>query len=243
VLQAFVDESELSDFGVFAVAGFLWDEKHAVRFDRDWRHGLSSYGIADRFHMNEYDNRKGEFAKWPEGKRVRRLQRLHNIINRTMSVGRWAVLDLKAFDALPRQKQKELGGPYSVCVQVFMGRMARYLAEAKHAEPISYVLDQRQGTGHLNTVFSHFAADETTKARYRLGSIVWDDSRCAVHLQAADMLAYEASKYSATSLGRQDRAIRKSFEALVAHRPDDYKGITIGSELLDQLVRGTEVVG
>lgn len=78
MLQAFLDESELRGMGIYAVAGYLFDEEGSDQFVAAWTEALADMGLAGfRFHMNDFENRRGQFEDWPQDVRIARLQRLH----------------------------------------------------------------------------------------------------------------------------------------------------------------------
>ena len=214
VLTAYVDESELRDLRLFGVAGFLWEENAALQFDAEWGEALSDLGIK-RFHMSDFESGYGEFVGWSQNRRIEILQRLHKIINDTTLLGVWTTLDLDAYNALNPDEQYALGDPYTACVQFFAARVASSLAD-KHqrVEPIAYVLDNKgKGKERLMQSFSYLSTSDEYKF-LGIESITWAKSLKVRHLQAADLLAYEWTKQSATTLGRQNRPTRASLRNL-----------------------------
>ena len=69
MLVAYFDESGANDTPVVTMAGYMADERHWKRFEREWAKGLKEYG-AKYLHMKEYAQSNGEFKGWPEWKRV-----------------------------------------------------------------------------------------------------------------------------------------------------------------------------
>ena len=234
VLTAYVDESELHDLRMFGVAGFLWEENAALQFDAEWEAALSDFGIK-RFHMTDFESGYGEFVGWSQNHRIEVLQRLHRIINDTTLLGVWTTLDLDAYNALNPDEQQALGDPYTHCVQVVAARVASSLSD-KHqrVEPIAYVLDNRgKGKERLMDSFAYLSAREEYDY-LGLGSITWAKSIKVRHLQAADILAYEWTKHSATRTGRQDRPARASLRNLYVGHESKYSGTHLGPNVLKE---------
>jgi len=214
--------------------------KLALKFGRDWNRAIQAYGIT-RFHMTDYENRRDEFKDRPRSARmVRRLQRLHNIINDTIVMGYWVTVDLSAYDLLSEDEKRWSMDPYRIAVVTLLARMSKRLNEVgrKPADRIAYVLDRiDKGHGELKEVFDQLAVDQDWDA-YRLGSMTWAKSVNVPHLQAADIIAYEMAKKVTTELGRGVDKYRQSLLNLTrGPAAKKYGGIHIGPGNLRELLK------
>src|SRR5688500_16976664 len=76
----YLDESEQSAAGIFAVAGYVFDPHTIRKFDKRWREILAMWKVPE-FHMKEFAHRQNAFAGWSDGSRRAFLNRLIHTIH------------------------------------------------------------------------------------------------------------------------------------------------------------------
>ena len=87
VLSAYFDESGThGGANVLVVAGYLFEDKQAARFSRDWGKFLKSEGIAFA-HMSELANGAGHYEGMSKPNRVKHGRALIENIKRRSKVG------------------------------------------------------------------------------------------------------------------------------------------------------------
>lgn len=235
VLQAFVDDSTQEKDGVLALAGYLWNEQEARHFDTAWRPRIKAWGLS-RWHMTDWESGYEEFVGWPDSKKDKRLQALHQIINRTMTVGVWLALDRRAYQTLTKAQQRPIGNEYMLCARLFIAVVSKYLKELQIKTTVAYVLDKRQSMGPIRQAFDRLKQDDHFSVEHHLGSLTTDSSLDVTHLQAADILAWEMAKEQAHALGRHDRPFRKTLSNLLATTDKDTIGMLVDQKKLMEFV-------
>ena len=223
VLIAYFDESynqpnakRPNDPLVYTVAAYLAPVAQWRKFSRKWHSALRQIGI-ESFHMNKYENRIGEYADWPEIKRVGVIKRLQRIIKEHTIYSCSFSMDKVAFDEeiSPELRRAVYArSPYGFNAFSCMSELSAWCEEHGFKEPINYVFAhlQKQG-GDLDSFFNQALRDAKIKAALRLtGTWTKGLAKDVPQLQAADILAYEINKRIVDVVAGGDRAIRKSLQ-------------------------------
>jgi len=193
--EVYIDESgSHGGSPVLCVGGYVFRKREAREFTREWGKRLAREELAF-WHTNPAAQGHGSFPftpaeAWP-GPRVDKLQRaLIGRVRKQASFGFAITVNEPEYQALV-PAHPDLGGAYSFCLRNcliavrswcdrvgFQGRIA-YFFEAGHA-------DAAEADEIMRRVFKEPRLQET----YRYASHTFADKRCALPLQAADLLAW-----------------------------------------------------
>lgn len=246
MLRAYIDESEQARMELFAIGGYLFDRPGERRFEVKWKRALKQKALT-RFHLTDFENRQGQFKGWNEKDRVAFLRQLHKIILDTSLMEISVVLDVRVYEQLVREEPDLIGvlTPYEFCFTTCIGNVARKLTRMGREERISYVADQvgpKAGKGYLMAAYNRLARYPEALDFSRIESMEWADTRKRVHLQAADIWAYEATKAMAVVEQRTDRPLRQSIVNLVHTDPAKRADVYVNEPLLRTYVEGNRVL-
>ena len=103
----YLDESEQSAAGIFAVAGYVFDPRSVRDFDRRWREILGMWKVPE-FHMKEFAYRKNAFAGWSDGSRRAFLDRLIQTIHDHAQFHVMVSVDTDALSTLTPNEKLEM---------------------------------------------------------------------------------------------------------------------------------------
>lgn len=233
MFKAYFDRSELTEPApVLAVTGYLSSDENWASFEPEWRQVLDSFGI-EMFHMTELECRLRAFKDWPNDTRVDFLTRLIDLVAHHAMVAIGAAIDLRDYGALESDDQRRLGHPYMMCglkavadTLLWVDRKVQALAETGEwtvtdigkKVPVEFIFEAGdEGAGEL--------AEQIRKEQGagmfagRIVNCTFVDKRGLGALQAADFAAYETTKQLVRTVGADDKAMRKSFDALLDKVP------------------------
>jgi hypothetical protein len=227
VLAAFLDESLQQDYGVFAVAGYIFKPDGSQRLKKRWNEVLNSYDPPlTRFHMTDFESSLGEFDGWEQPKRHDLLDRLAKIIHASAWIQIGVVVDLQAFAALSASDRAMLSTglveptPYAYAALHFMGSASNVIVEGQaEGESVAFVLDNvpsKQGAPRITSEFEFVRDHPEIAAEFadKWHSVTWARSDKTPEIQAADILVYEYAKEYARRIRRHRRRVRFSWTLL-----------------------------
>jgi hypothetical protein len=217
MLRAYFDASQtFQPTPIIAVAGWLSDLRRWNQFERAWRNVLADSNL-DHFHMTEFENRRGPYRDWPQRRREEVLGRLVRCICATKGMGVAVALSLRDFEALDDAARQRLDdNPYSVCAILCIGLVTEELKRRGIAERVAYVFERGDlGQGQFREELADYATSERWRAAQRLRSLDFEDKKLMPGLQAADLLAYEATHQVPRQLGIETRPTRWPIRELV----------------------------
>ena len=207
MLEAYFDESERSN-GTFAVAGFAFVKDQAKKFSREWRGLFGSYGIC---RMADLAARQGVFQSISEPESARLLKEAVKIINHRTAFGAIASCNRQEMNGLLPIWFGGFEDAYVVCCHLTMIMLGAIVSESDVADDIAYFFE----TGHrfqaqAHTLMGLVTGRPNLTAVYRHRSHAFMRKADAVPLQAADMLAWEATKYWDETAIKRVRPMRRS---------------------------------
>ncbi len=191
------------DHGFIIVSGWLSSLVRWDRFEVDWRLLLAKYNLP-YFHMKEFVQSKGPFAKnWQgnEPKRARFLAHAVSIIKSHVEYGAACFVEFDVFAKINRTYKlgEMVGVPYSLAGRDCVAHFNEYLRTRHNGvlPQIDYIFDQGdQGWGDLEKVIRRdcgrmpIARPSRDMKHKKTGDII----KGVVHLQSADFAAYELRK-------------------------------------------------
>jgi hypothetical protein len=238
MLAAYFDESGTHDSAVItSVAGFISTPERWQHFDEEWKRVLDHWGL-DYFHMKECAHYRGDFAQF-KADELGRKQLLwclgflicrHCLYGCAVSVVRE---DHEMLNADPR-----IGSAYNLAAQACIALADKWMGSQQHVGPMSVVLED--GCKYSKDFLDQLETLERPLGTLsRFGNIVLGSKRQVPALQAADLLAYEQSKYFTGCLKAETAVpMRKTLELLRIATPHDWKLLHLENiaELLTDLV-------
>jgi hypothetical protein len=230
MLAVYFDESGTGDTSpVLSVGGYVATVDKWRRFDREWRHFLDEEKIGF-LHMTDLENFQKQFSGFGPNDKKRLLQRAHYLIQSTGAVGIAGSVCRKEFkDIVIPDKYAfgKIGSSYCLAAQTAMLKVGMWARSTGHTDPIRYVFANLQSTvdgikvkGELINLLDDFKVKAKTRERLFLGDYSFEEMKDIRPLQAADIHAYEVTKYLHRTIGVTDRPHRKSMAHLmraVAH--------------------------
>jgi hypothetical protein len=225
IFTAYLDESGTHDGSqAVSVAGYVSTPEAWTRFEADWRAALDDFGI-DMFHMSDFENRAGDFQRWPNELRQERLARLIRIINTNVIASFGTTIMCSQYaDTFSSEAHRFVGGPYGLAAVMVMMDLGKILRLTGALGSIAYVFESGAlGAGQVLQVFTANEQNPKQKEEMRLLSLRFENKRDFVPLQAADILAYELYKHLPRQLGVEpwSRGPRHSLRML-ANVPHDW---------------------
>lgn len=216
MLAAYFDESGThANSPVVAVAGYVAPVSEWLRFENEWRFFLKEAGV-DYFRMSEFENRQGPFANWNKDKRIDVLTKLLKTIQFRIHLGVGAATVIQDFEAVAHKFNPPCSA-YAFSIVQCLNFVGEWADECGHTQPIAYYFENGAGyNSEIDFWRQRILNKETTKRRYRFGSLTVIDKRDFPPLQAADILAYESYKEMCNFhlKGETPLPLRKSFELL-----------------------------
>jgi len=219
MLNAYFDESERAG-GIFAVAGWAYDRRHAKKCRREWSQLFQKYGGC---HMTDFALRQKQFKGISDRESHRLIQRATSIINKCASFGVAVSCDIRELEPLLPKWIAGFEGAYPVCCHVAMTMLGQLVGET---EEIAYFFE----SGHRHQKQAHKFMSRVLdtpelKNSYRHYSHTFVDKKDVEQLQTADMLVWEWAKFYDETVIKEERRIRKSLESLITKggmTVDDY---------------------
>jgi hypothetical protein len=227
VLAAYFDESynhrtpkNPGDPLVFTVACWLAPVQEWKQFGRKWESTLKTAGLSEGFHMNEYENRRGEYSDWSNLKRVGYLKTLHRIMKDHVLFGCSFSADREAFDEVitPDVRRAFVAKTcYGFGVFSCLDELSGWCSNNGYEdETIHCVFAHMKGQGgDLDAIFNYALKRPEVKKALKLNGM-WTKGMASdvPQLQAADIVAYEVNKRIVNAFGGGEQFIRKSLENL-----------------------------
>lgn len=244
-MEAFLDESgTYAGSRVVAIAGYVISPESLPVLECEWRSVLEKYGM-DELHMKEFVPPGGKYSQWPEEEKRSFIESLIGLIHQYSLVGIGAALEVDAFvantHAFAHSKSPDLvQSPYQWCLRYSMVQAAAWADKAERTGLINYTLDRGcVSRGHVQRHYALSRENEETRQRFRLGSLVFVDSKEHPALQCADLLAYEMYKEADRVLSSAARPTRGSFLALLR---DNDRLVTIDPDAMKkEVARGAQI--
>jgi uncharacterized protein DUF3800 len=239
VLEAYFDESE-REGGIFCVAGYVFTPLQAGRFNVAWHRTMGPYWP---FHMSEFvhgRDKKGtkrptKFESLTQIERDALLRKAVNIINKRIALSisvACSVNDVRRLAPILGGAERDVfesrglfENAYSLCCYMCMTLLANWILERDLPDRVAYVFEsgnrfQAQADQLMRVATFHPALREMV--RYKSHAFV--DKTDSAPLQAADLFAWELTKFLDETAIRKIRPPRKSLMALVAPNPSRYEG-------------------
>ncbi len=213
MLVAYLDESGVhGDADVCVVAGYFGGVNQWRQFERQWKSILVKFDIsgfhAHRFWAKSHGRSVGEYIGWDKARRDRLIRELTSAITSRRIYPVAGAVDVKEWRSLTDDQRKWLSGavtqgetfldpgarkkPYFLPFQSCIVNSVRY---CKPGVRIHYVCDLNKNLcGYGLDLFQKY---KTLSAKWgpSLGDIAFSSDADAVHLQAADLLAYQTYQY------------------------------------------------
>jgi hypothetical protein len=192
----YCDEAGGKDHGFIVVAGYLSTFARWEAFTQEWNQLLVAYDLP-YFHMKEFAQSKGPFAKWKdnEGKRTAFLSCAAAIIRNHVERGFASIVEFSSFQRVNElyHLDRAFGVPYSLAGITCVEKVSDYLGTHHGVEYIFEDGDKGKGKlmevmgqqGHSLPIF-HPSRDKCDKR----GRII----KGVIPIQAADFAAYELRK-------------------------------------------------
>lgn len=207
MFEGYFDES--GDFEavpkVFCISGYFMRQEDAKALDSAWQQVLDEYELP-YFHMVDCAHGNPPFEKLKEeGRCVEAEKRFIDLIKKYTLEGFSVVANGDHFDPTPEDPDI-----YSTCVSACLSALDVFLKSHRIDGQIAYFFE----SGHKNKgrAYSHVAAQINKSG----ASLTFADKKQIRLLQAADLLAWQTTKYVKDRLSRK-RPPRKDFMSLMEH--------------------------
>src|ERR1700704_1234102 len=196
VFSAYFDESGSPNGAVFCVGGWIGERDSWILFEKEWADTLREFNVSS-LHMIDYAHSNGEFSGWKgdEPRRKAFYSRLLWIIRNRVRTSIGAVMNnqtyLSVMATLPNPRFRH---PYAVCGMECLRLIEEWATE--YQIPASSITCMCEG--------GPVGQGEFLEAGLPLGmDLSFADKPKHLQFQAADMVAYEASKASTDVLSRR----------------------------------------
>lgn len=233
MVRAYFDESGTHDDAeVTCVAGYLFDKKKARCLNREWHRVLARFGLT-HFHMVDCAHGTGEFKKLSLTERVKVQTHLIEIIKNRAVIG--IAVSVKSRDFF---KVFE-GDPYVLCLTWCLAGVASWVHTHKFNGRIAYFFEAGHASqSTANNVMANMTDSLSLGCRYYSHAFIGKND--AVHLQAADLLAWQWQTDFKRSHANPPKARRADLSSLLKLRHIS-NHLTI-DKLLDIAEGGTDSV-
>jgi hypothetical protein len=176
-------------------AGCLATPLEWLGFEGKWQRVLDDVGI-DMFHMNKFANRQPPFDGWSEEKLAECLGRLLDIMEQHVGLTVGVALPSHAYDSIFSDTARRLRGPYATVATFLILDVAEALKTMKGDHWIRYIIESgTQGAGEILTLYQENTRYPEDKAWTRIKGLSFENKRCYLPLQAADIVAYEIYRH------------------------------------------------
>jgi hypothetical protein len=130
LFTAYFDEADTHGLSpTIIMAGFLGQARQWEIFDRRLR-GLQRRDGFSIFHANEFKSKSGEFANWPDGKCMKLVNDLTELVRDNLTEGLTVHLEreryLNEYRAPPVPAKMTLDSQYGLCFQRLHAPFARH---------------------------------------------------------------------------------------------------------------------
>ena len=210
MLEAYFDESE-RDSGAFAVAGYGFAPEQARAFDREWREML---GPISAFHMTDVCARKREFKHFTRSDSDSLIARAVEIVTKYISVAVAFSCNRTEFEA-GAVDLRGIREPYSYLCHLCMQEIGNWMRDVGDDGGVAYVFEAgHQFSGEASDLMQLAAGFQEIGTLYCYNSHSFKSKNDSTPLHAADLLAWEWTKYRDETVDRTIRDTRKSLGAL-----------------------------
>lgn len=232
MLKAYMDDSGThADSPVCLIAGYWGGTNQWKQFEQRWKLVLDRHKV-DEFHAKVFwgrdasKERIGPYKGWSDRKRHAFMEELLRVIG-SVKVHPFAfgVLSSEWSKRTSWQKKILSGGsgkslnnapqnPMFMSFQTAILRICRYCHEGV---AMHFVMDSNANTNGWSAICYNKAKKELATSEWghlkpeNLGDLVFSDSKKALPLQAADLLAYEAFKYAKWAKGDSKARMRREY--------------------------------
>jgi len=229
MLTAYFDEGISDKQAFLVVAGWLSDVRNWEQFESDWRIFLAHYNVP-YFHMKEYSQSKGPFAKW-EDKQWSGTRRnfIHDAAEIISGCVKWGFISHVSYAVFWRINERyrlteRFHSPYALAGWSGISLVNDWCERQQNMADIKYVFEDggpdiaglvysvKETPNFLQIPAFESSRDVRSNRKFPHGK------RGLVQLQAADYLAYETRR-GITNL-QDKRPSRKSARALPFHKID-----------------------
>jgi Protein of unknown function (DUF3800) len=218
VLEAYIDESGREQQSqVFGVSGYAFYPGMAAKFVDAWE---PLWG-GRSFHMKDFIALQGVFKGMKREEQSRLIVEAVKVINSHIRFGVCISCYLDEVRELAPRWIRGFGHAYSICAHLVLCQMGEI---ARKGENISYIFeDGHPDCGEADDFISGARRSYAYRKLYHYRSHAFVLKSDAVPLQAADMLAWEWTKFKDETLDKGMRDLRKSLRALFEAHPKQYK--------------------
>jgi len=236
MLQAYFDESEHTESGMFCIAGYGMFSHQVRRFNKEWGQLFGARAL----HMKHLAHSRGEFEGISKDEKDRLLAGAVKIINKraAFAVVAWCnVQEIRA--ALANRIVARIPGlenPYSLCHYMCMLSVGS-ISRKRDAGKVAYIFESGyHSPGAVTQLITEFSKDPSFVETVALQSHTFADKRSFPPLQAADLLAYEWVKRMREPL----QPLRRTMRELVACERVQYEAHYLGGHAVYPFMDGVE---
>lgn len=241
MLKAYFDESKRED-GTFCVAGFVFPRGRAVEFQAEWRAMLAGRSA---FHTTDVVCGAKPFDGLTRDERTALLDRAIQIIAKTARVGVIVACDLAEITPI-LPLVRGFNKAYPLCAHCCLAAVGSDLEKSKRTDLVSFIFEQGDASqGDADALMNIARRDPALRHAYHYHSHAFAGKTEALPLQAADLLAWEYSRYRSRRQKARTERTRQEFITLVMSKRISYKYLYLRPDskpLLDYLARIRELI-
>jgi len=224
ILEAYFDESERTG-GIFCVAGYVFEPKHAKKFDREWR--VLMKGVWP-FRMADLAAGADRFKSLTQRQRDARLRAAVALINDRMSFGVAVSCRLPEVNRFAPRWIRGFGHAYTLCCHLCMMSIGDWISDNGRQDRVAYLFESGyKGQGEAHDFLTGARSENLGQQNYRYHSHGFVPKADSSHAQAAGLLAWEWTKCYDETVEQRIRPIRLSLAALLSKHPNKYKALHI----------------
>jgi hypothetical protein len=167
--------------------------------------------------MTDFEaKKKSPWSDLPEAERAKLLDRLVGLIVETVRVGIVVAVRTDHYAALDRATKREIGKPYQLAANVFLGVVARWLIDESIDEKAAYFCETGDlgQPGFRDSITAIIKSSDAFKQQMRIHSVTVGSKDEFVLLQTADLLAWEVTRHLPKRLGLVRQPIRLSLQKI-----------------------------
>ena len=212
-MQAYFDESGTHAGARYTcVAGYVMEADQAICLEREWRLLLEEYNLK-QFHMGDCAGGYDDFEGRSEGERDEIERRVMGIIERRVNCG----ICVSAREE--HVKRYFLSGAYFLCAVWCFAGIQGWAKKAGLCGNVECFFEKgHRDERYVNEQFSKIAMSDELRASLRYHSHTFASKRVVPVLQAADVLAWQSTRYLGDKFpatGKSRRKVRRTFQDLV----------------------------
>jgi hypothetical protein len=197
LLTGYFDESvRLKASDPITVAGYVFKPNNYRQFVRRWKRLRQSAGNVPFIHMTDLFAGEGHFDGIPIARRAEVFAHAVEMINDHMTCGVGICFLQSEFEAVaPPDWAQRSGSIYTAVCQLTMEAAGSWFDEHRRHDSINYVFEDGYKFQHeAEAVINAIGADEGARKVCHYNSHRFASKADAVGLQAADILAWAATK-------------------------------------------------